>query len=184
VAAVLIVVIVPLATLHARTTTHSSDVAKRGKTMLVLLSMLNIGLCTMMAALGVLTLISVHRNGNAIDNLSEPFLAAYMVMFAILLFVYELMWWRAMPGLNKSLRKNFGFLYGLRGKGFYLIFVAFLCLGLGKEASVATLNWATGIAYMAVGCFHIFLVCANPLMSAEYIAASPTAGLMSNDNAV
>jgi COPI associated protein len=150
--------------------------------MLVLLSMLNIGLSAMMAALGVLTLISVHKNG--VDGLSEPFLAAYMVMFAILLFVYELMWWRAMPGLNKSLRKNFGFLYGLRGKGFYLIFVAFLCLGLGKEASVSTLNWATGIAYMAAGCFHIFLVCANPLASAEYIAASPTAGLMSNDNAV
>lgn len=175
----LVVVILVLSCIHLQ---HSSDAAKSGKTMLVLLSVLNIGLSAMMATLGVLTLITVHRNGFA--GLAEPFLAAYMVMFAILLFVYELMWWRAMPGLNKSLRRNFGFLYGLRGKGFYLIFVAFLCLGLGKEALVSTLNFATGIAFMGVGCFHIFLVCANPHMSAEYIAASPTAGLLSNDNAV
>ena len=47
-------------------------------------------------ALGVLTLIEVHRNG--VNDLSEPFLAAYMVLFAALLFVYELMWWQSIPG--------------------------------------------------------------------------------------
>ena len=145
--------------------------------MLILLSMTNFGLSAMMAALGVLTLLSVHNAG--VNGLSEPFLAAYMVMFAALLFVYELMWWKAVPGLNKTLRKNFGFLYGLKGKGFYLIFVACLCLGLGQDASVKELNWATGIAFALVGCFHIFLVCANPEVTQEYIA--PTAGLTGND---
>ena len=151
--------------------------------MLILLSMTNFGLSAMMAALGVLTLLSVHNAG--VNGLSEPFLAAYMVMFAALLFVYELMWWKAVPGLNKSLRKNFGFLYGLKGKGFYLIFVACLCLGLGQDASVKELNWATGIAFALVGCFHIFLICANPEVTQEYIA--PTAGLTgsgSGDNVV
>jgi hypothetical protein len=133
-----------------------------------------------MASLGVLTLIEIHRNG--LGDFSEPFLASYMVMFAILLFVYECMWWKAVPALNKTLRKNFGFLYGIRGKGLYLIFVAFLCLGLGRDASVQSLNWATGLAFLAGGVFHIFLVCVNPMITQEYIA--PTAGLATNNDIV
>lgn len=131
----------------------------------------------MMGALGVLTLISLHKHG--VGQLSEPFLASYMVMFAVLLFCYELMWWTPIPVLNKTLRRNFGFLYGVRGKGFYLIFVAFLCLGLGRKAALKQLNWATGIGYLAVGCLHIFLVCANPQIVSSYIA--PSAGLTTHD---
>jgi hypothetical protein len=160
----------------------SSDSAgpSKSRCTLIGLSFLNIGLAAMMASLGVLTLIEIHKNG--VGDFSEPFLASYMIMFAVLLFVYECMWWKAIPGLNKTLRKNFGFMYGIRGKGLYLIFVAFLCLGLGRDASVKTLNWATGIAYLAGGCLHIFLVCANPLLTQEYIA--PTAGLSTNDDIV
>jgi hypothetical protein len=128
----------------------------------------------MMAALGVLTIISVHENG--VGDLAEPFLATYMILFAALLFFYELMWWRPLPGINKSLRKNFGFLYGLRGKGLYLIFVACLCLGLGQDASVKEMNYATGAAFLAAGCLHIFVVCARPELAVKYVA--PTAGLI------
>jgi hypothetical protein len=134
---------------------------------------MNIGLSVMMAALGVLTIISVHENG--VGDLAEPFLASYMILFAALLFFYELMWWRPLPGINKSLRKNFGFLYGLRGKGLYLIFVACLCLGLGQDASVKEMNYATGAAFLAGGCLHIFVVCARPELAIKYVA--PTAGL-------
>lgn len=137
------------------------------------LSILNMGLCAMMAALGVLTIIEVESSG--VGELSEPFLAAYMVMFAGLLFTYELMWWAPSPAINKALRKNFGFMYGLQGKGLYLVFVACLCLGLGRDAKVKELNWATGIAFLAVGCFHIFIVCARPDLAMKYVA--PTAGL-------
>jgi hypothetical protein len=145
---------------------------------LAALSLIDFGLAAMMATLGVFTLIEVHSSG--VGDLSEPFLASYMVMFAILLAVYESMWWKAVPSLNKTLRRNFGFIYGLRGKGFYLIFVAFLCLGLGKDASVKGLNWATGIAWVAVGLFHIFLVCFNPQVCQLYVA--PTAGLVSSND--
>lgn len=147
----------------------------KGKARLALmgLSVLGMGLAAMMGALGVLTIIEV--NGSGVGQLSEPFLAAYMVLFALLLFMYELMWWTPMPVVNKSLRKNFGFLYGLRGKGLYLIFVACLCLGLGKDASVKTLNWATGIAFLAAGCLHWFVICFHPELAGQYTA--PTAGL-------
>lgn len=132
--------------------------AGKGGMALMALSVLDMGLAAMMAALGVLTIIEVHKSG-VNGDFSEPFLATYMILFSILLFMYELMWWTPLPGVNKAMRKNFGFLYGLRGKGLYLIFVACLCLGLGKDASVKTLNWATGITFLAVGCLHWFVIC-------------------------
>lgn len=163
---------------HSATTTGRSS---RGDGSLALmgLSILGMGLAAMMAGLGVLTIIEVHESGVA-DDLSEPFLAAYMVMFALLLFMYELMWWTPLPAVNKAMRKNFGFLYGLRGKGLFLIFVACLCLGLGKDASIKELNWATGISFLAVGCLHWFVICFHPDLASKYVA--PTAGLTSTDD--
>ncbi len=128
------------------------------------------------SALGVLTLIQVHFGGIG-DDFSEPFLASYMILFALLLFMYELMWWTPMPFINKALRKNFGFMYGLRGKGLYLIFAGCLCLGLGNDATVKELNWATGIAFLAVGLLHWFVICFHPDLAMKYVA--PTAGLLS-----
>jgi hypothetical protein len=144
---------------------------------LTLLSIINLGLGVMMAALGVLTLINFAKPSS--NDLSEAFLAAYMILFAILLFVYELMWWMGVGWINKMLRKNFGFLYGLRGKGFYLIFVAFLCLGLGNDNSVRALTLATGIAFLVFGAIHVFIVMLHPTISIQYQA--PTAGLLSKD---
>ena len=150
----------------------------KGGCVISLLSLLNMGLAALMTALGVLTIIEVHRTG--LGDLSEPFLAAYMVLFAILLFVYELMWWSPVPKLNKDMRKNFGFMYGLRGKGLYLIFVAFLCFGLGKEAKVAILNYVTGASFLAGGLLHFFVIFFRPQIALEYQA--PTAGLTDNND--
>merc|ERR1711915_919358 len=98
-----------------------------------------------------------------------------MILFSVLLCSYECMWWMSIPSVNKVLRKNFGFMYGLRGKGLYLIFVAFLCIGLGGDNSVKSLTWATGISFLVVGVLHMFIVCMRPDISAQYQA--PTAGL-------
>lgn len=168
------------------------SVRGRGGCLLSMLSLLNMGLAVMMAALGVLTIIAVHVSGvETIDddaatddaaggggnnnrrdiqpyNLSEPFLAFYMILFAVLLFMYELMWWSPLTVLNDNMRKNFGFMYGLRGKGLYLVFVAFLCFGLGKDARVMLLNYFTGISFLVVGCLHIFILCTKPEIAAEY----------------
>jgi hypothetical protein len=77
------------------------------------LSLLNMGLAAMMGALGVLSLIVNPPAGLA--DLSPAFLAVYMVIFAALLFCYEFIWWQPVAALNVMFRKNFGFLYGLRG---------------------------------------------------------------------
>ena len=156
------------------------------------------GLAAMMTALGVLTILNIHKLGevtvphydddaaaaaaeataaaNAKEEtylVSEPFLAVYMILFAVLLFLYELMYWSPLEALNANIRKNFGFLYGLRGKGLYLIFVGCLCFGLGMDATVTVLNYATGICWFLGGIGHIFLYCTNPELAAEY---SPPGG--------
>jgi hypothetical protein len=127
-----------------------------------------------MATLGVLTLLEL----NSVSDTAAGFLAAYMIIFALLLLVYELMWWMVVPWINKTLRKNFGFLYGLKGKGMYLIFVAFLTLGLKNDnfgKHVEILTWVTGISFLTMGVLHLFLVCVHPTITDKYRA--PTAGL-------
>jgi len=167
----------------------------KGGCLLTMLSLHNMGLAFMMAVLGVLTILSwgstnksSNTNASMDDDaagssgssgssssggffkmsLGEPFLAFYMILFAVLLFLYELMWWSPMTNLNDNMRKNFGFMYGLRGKGLYLIFVAFLCFGLGKDASVKILNYFTGVSFLAAGILHIFVICYRPETAKEY----------------
>ena len=168
------------------------SVGGKGGCLLCCLSLLNMGLAVLMATLGVLTEMAVSNSGVPASSnsssdadgggggnqvyqkydLSEPFLAFYMILFAVLLFCYELMWWSPMAGflqtLNGNMRKNFGFMYGLRGKGLYLVFVAFLCFGLGSDARVLVLNYFTGISWLLAGCLHIFLICYKPEIAQEY----------------
>jgi len=162
--------------------TQVQDYKKESKKSLPLMvmSILNIGSAAMMAALGVLTLIEINKSGGGVTDLSEPFLASYMIMFALLLGLYEFMWWMPSPDINRIMRKNFGFLYGLLGKGFYLIFVACLCIGLGTDARIAVLNYATGGCWIFNGLVHVFIVCFRPELAVKYHA--PTAGLSSDDD--
>jgi hypothetical protein len=135
-----------------------------------------------MASLGILTLIGF----NSANDLAEAFLSAYMVIFALILFCYELMYWQAISFINRGFRKNFGFMYGLKGKGFYLVFIAFLCLGLRDDdtSGVKGLDLIIGIAWLVVGCFHVFIGFTMPEATEAY--KPPSAGLNSstieNDN--
>jgi hypothetical protein len=141
--------------------------------------MLNLGLAAMMGALGILSLIAYKPS--SVDDLTLVFLSCYMVIFATLLFLYEFIWWQPMPSLNIMFRKNFGFLYGLKGKGFYLIFIAFLTLGLlndkdnSNASGVKGLDWSTGAAWLAAGVLHLYVACSMPETAAVY--KPPTAGL-------
>lgn len=178
------------------------SVSGKGGCLLCMLSLMNMGLAAMMAALGVLTILEVHKGGvqssnndgtdDAVNNnrvyhrydLSEPFLAFYMILFAVLLFIYELMWWTPLTALNDNMRKNFGFMYGLQGKGLYLIFVAFLCFGLGRDARVLILNYFTGISFLLGGCLHIFIVCSKPEIAQEYQPPGRKSVVSQADNVV
>ena len=131
------------------------------------LSIFSIGLAAMMCTLGVFGIMEA-------SELAEIFVSIYMLLFSVLLCFYELMWWKAIPAVNKSLRTNFGFLYGVKGKALYLIFVAFLVIGLRNDVSVQYLRYLTGGCYLGTGILMLFLAFTKPELLASYQA--PTAG--------
>ena len=102
-----------------------------------------------------------------------------MIVFATLLFLYETIWWHQLGNLNKSFRRNFGFMYGLKGKGFFLIFVSFLCLGSIKDDNLSSglrgLDWITFLIWLVVGCFSVFISFTWPEANQSY--RPPTVGL-------
>lgn len=133
----------------------------------------------MMGGLGVVSLIEYEFNG--VGDLTYAFLCAYMILFATLLFLYEFIWWQPVASLNVMFRKNFGFLYGLHGKGLYLIVIAFLTLGLlddDVDSAVAGLDYITGLSWLAAGLLHSFVACTMPHVNAIY--KPPTAGLVNS----
>jgi len=108
------------------------------------------------------------------SELAEIFVSVYMILFATLLFLYELMWWKSIDSVNKNLRMNFGFLYGVKGKALYLIFVAFLVIGLKNDVSVQFLRYMTGGSFLGTGVLMLFIHFSKPEWLANYQA--PTAG--------
>jgi len=141
-----------------------------------LLSICNCGLAVSMCSLGVLGFMKL--NLKTLNDYSEAFICVYMILFATLLFLYELMWWATINSINKVIRMNFGFMYGMKGKGCFLIFIAFLAIGLDTGAE-QWLRYFTGIAFLAGGFLHVFLVCYKPDLVENYKA--PTGGLEQSD---
>mmetsp|Transcript_12684 Transcript_12684/g.16087 ORF Transcript_12684/g.16087 Transcript_12684/m.16087 type:complete len:140 (-) Transcript_12684:115-534(-) len=133
-----------------------------------------------MCALGVFALINNIR----IEDFSEWFIASYMILFSVLLFMYELMWWCGIGPLNRVIRKNFGFMYKITGKAFYMILVACLCIGVSKEVlgNLDWLRWFTGIGWGFVGVLLIFLQITSPQTFANY--RGPTAGILEPGSSV
>jgi hypothetical protein len=154
--------------------------AHRGKPNCVqsLLSIFSIGLSAMMCCLGVFGIMEVKE-------LAEIFVSVYMILFSVLLFLYELLWWSGrLPccdaaKVNKHLRTNFGFMYGVRGRGAYLVFVAFVVLGLQNDVSVGFLRYLTGGCFLGTGICMLLLHFWKPHILGTYNA--PTAGLGDDD---
>mmetsp|Transcript_15088 Transcript_15088/g.22225 ORF Transcript_15088/g.22225 Transcript_15088/m.22225 type:complete len:198 (+) Transcript_15088:85-678(+) len=159
----------------APTSNNASNLAPRSggaNAVQRILSILVIGICAMMAAVAVLGIIQF--DWTSVTSYTDLFVAIYMLLFSILLFIYEVMWWKSIPALNRSLRKNFGFLYGIKGKAIFIIFVAFLNFGLENEVSVPHLSLATGITFFAVAVLHLFIAFWKPQLVESYQA--PSAG--------
>lgn len=128
------------------------------------LSCFNMGLSVLMCASGVLGVSK--SNGFSADI----FVALYMILFGVLLFTYELMWWKTVDSVTRVLRKNFGFLFGIKGKSFFIIFIAFLNFGLNSAGEPAkTLGMATGICLLIDGILHFGIMLKYP----EYVQYTP-----------
>lgn len=144
-----------------------------------LISLLIIGLCVSMTALGVFVLMENLK----VKAFEEWFIATYMVLFAVLLFLYEVMWWCTVGSLNRVLRKNFGFMYKIYGKAFYIILVSCLCFGIDPNLldvrGLDWLRWFTGISWGVMGVGLLALKCCAPQVFLNY--APPMAGIVSKN---
>mmetsp|Transcript_40588 Transcript_40588/g.95311 ORF Transcript_40588/g.95311 Transcript_40588/m.95311 type:complete len:152 (-) Transcript_40588:205-660(-) len=124
------------------------------------LSILNLGIACLMVAAGVLTFIKILTNGD--KDLLHLLSAVYMAMFGALLGSYEILWWMPLPWLNRWVRKNFGFLYGMRGKTVYLVFVAFLYFSLWQKKNsydkTEIMTMSAGSALFINGLVHVVVL--------------------------
>ena len=119
----------------------------------------------MMCCLGVFGIMEA-------SELAEIFVSIYMLCFSVLLVLYEAMWWYSVDAVNKNLRTNFGFLYGVKGKAMYLIFIAFLVIGLKDDVSVKFLRFLTGGCFLGTGVLMLFVAFSKPELIETYKAPS------------
>lgn len=110
-------------------------------------------LCVLMFSTACISLEGV----SGVSGSGQIFVATYMIFFSILLSAFEITQMQQIIWLDHMLRRNFGFLFSAMGKAFFIIFVAFLCLGLDGE-----LPLATGIAVAVFGGGQVAMYLKHP----------------------
>ncbi|CAM9236247.1 unnamed protein product [Chrysoparadoxa australica] len=126
---------------------------EEGSWVRMMLHCVNIGLCAFMAASAVFGVGNI-----ASANLTDFFLGAYLLIFAALLFVYEMLQFGFFQGMNDALHRNFGMFYGPMGRGLYLIFVGFFNFGFNN----VKLSFSCGVTCLAWGAFTVGLYILRP----------------------
>ena len=76
----------------------------------------------MMAATGVLGI----WQADSTSDTGVVFMGLYMLIFALILAIFEISQLRPTMGIDNLWKRNFGFLYGPIGRGIYMIFIAIL----------------------------------------------------------
>ena len=94
---------------------------------------INLGLMVMMSATGVLGI----KNSSSISDTSVVIVGLYMILFAAVLAIYEIIQIYPCSLIDLVYKKNFGFLYGLMGKSGFTIFMAVLSFGITNPQQLA-----------------------------------------------
>ena len=108
------------------------------------------------------------------------FIAVYVLIFAALLFTFEVQTMKPCPAIQRQLRANFGFLYRPFSKAAFLIFVAFLEFGLdtgednawGIVCGVFLIAYGTLYGLCAISRPHYI---AEPMKDSTYTPPEPPA---------
>jgi len=82
--------------------------------------------------LGLLGIVRILYHWQEKD-FADMIISGYVCLFATILFSYELSRIIKISVVENILRENFGFLYGLFGKGSFIFFIAFFTLGVKNE---------------------------------------------------
>jgi hypothetical protein len=102
------------------------------------------GLCIMEAACGALGI----ANTTSVKDTALVFVGLYMILFAAIIFLYELIQIRPCGYIDEVWKKNFGFLYGQGGKSLFIIFMAILAFGISEPKAMAI---STGVLVLFAG---------------------------------
>ena len=114
---------------------------------------LTLGLCVLMFATAVIRLETIDEVGQS----NQIFVAVYMMFFSTLLFTFEAVQTRPIEWVEHMLKRNFGFLFNAVWKALFIVFIAFLCLGLD-----GTLAFFTGVLVAGFGAAQIALYLKDP----------------------
>lgn len=80
-------------------------------------TILNLGFPALLAVTGAFGI----KASTTVDDVQVVFVGIYMIVFAATLFCYEVIQLLPCPTLDLLYKKNFGFLYGIYGKGLYTL---------------------------------------------------------------
>lgn len=78
---------------------------------------LNLGFMLFLAATGALGIGA----SNNVDDTGVVFVGIYMILFAAIVFIYEVSQVMPCEALDNIVKRNFGFLYGTIGKGLFIM---------------------------------------------------------------
>jgi hypothetical protein len=141
----------------ATTASSSTSSQKQRKLLFWVLKIVTISLCMLMVITGGIGLTEI----DGFDAIGSILVAIYMMFFGSLLLCFEITQIRPVESVDFMLRRNFGFLYGAKGKAFFILFIAFLSFGLEKPASLAM---TTGILFAGLGGSEVVLYLQYPEM--------------------
>lgn len=96
---------------------HSADMSKYKEIVFWSLKILTLLLCILMTITAVVGFTYV----NGINETGQVMVAFYMIVFALILAIFEIIQIRPIESLDAIYRRNFGFLYGTKGKSFFII---------------------------------------------------------------
>lgn len=80
----------------------------------------NLGFMIFLAATGALGIAAAGASGN-INSSGVIFVGIYLMLFAAIEFIYEIAQVCPNKTLDDILKRNFGFLYGMIGKGLFIM---------------------------------------------------------------
>lgn len=92
------------------------------------------------------------------------FVAFYIFVFAVLLFVFEASQFTKIAALDAAYRQNFGFLYKPLSKAVFIIFIGFLFFGLKGDRA---LKYACGIVTICDGIVLAGVYCKDASLLVE-----------------
>mmetsp|Transcript_3851 Transcript_3851/g.5995 ORF Transcript_3851/g.5995 Transcript_3851/m.5995 type:complete len:179 (+) Transcript_3851:41-577(+) len=108
----------------------------------------------MMACTGALGI----GTANGAEDTGTVFVGLYLLMFAAMLFIFELVLLKPITSIEMFFKKNFGFLYGPIGKSIFLIFIGILSFGLESPRPLA----------IGTGCVMVFLATAVLVVNGKW----------------